>query len=147
MLNEIGMSWDRFESKWERGFEYCKRYVEEYGDINKLSEKFVYDDFRPIIWLRAQRYRKRIGKLSRERIEKLESIGVQWDKNQALWDNGYSHAKAYFEEHGSLKMPQGYICEDGFKLKGWLNNQHTKIKNGKLIAERVELLKKIGFEG
>ena len=33
------------------------------------------------------------------------------------------------------------------ELKRWLSNQHTKIKNGKLNAERVELIKMIGFEG
>ncbi len=144
LLEGIGMSWDRFESKWERGFQYCQRYVDGYGDINRIPEDFQIDGFKPISWLRTQRYRKRIGKLSQERIERLESIGLKWDKNQAFWEKGYAHAMEYVKEHGSIRMPVGYVCEDGFKLKGWLNNQRTRMKGGKLSEEQVEKLRGIG---
>lgn len=144
LLEDIGMSWDRFESKWERGFQYCQRYVREHGDINRIPENFQIDGFRPIVWIRTQRYRKRIGKLSQERVERLESIGLKWNKNQAFWEKGYAHAMKYVEEHGSIRMPVGYICEDGFKLKGWLNNQRTRLKGGKLSKEQVEKLRVIG---
>ena len=144
LLEGIGMSWDRFESKWERGFQYCQRYVSGYGDINCVPEDFQIDGFKLIVWLRTQRYRKRIGKLSQERIERLESIGLKWDKNQAFWEKGYAHAMEYVKEHGSIRMPVGYICEDGFKLKGWLNNQRTRMKGGKLSEEQVEKLRGIG---
>ena len=93
------MSWDRFETKWEKGFSYAKRFAEEYGDINKVPQDFCYDDFKVNVWLRAQRARKRIGKLSDERIEKLGSIGFHWGKNQAFWESGYNHAVAYLQEH------------------------------------------------
>ncbi len=144
LLEGIGMSWDRFESKWERGFQYCQRYVDGYGDINRIPEDFQIDGFKPISWLRTQRYRKRIGKLSQERIERLESIGLKWDKNQAFWEKGYAHAMEYVKVHGSIRMPVGYVCEDGFKLKGWLNNQRTRLKGGKLSQEQVEKLRVIG---
>ena len=147
LLEGIGMSWDRFESRWERGFEYCRRYEREHGDINKVPADLQYDGFKPALWLRTQRYRKRIGKLSEERIRKLEAIGIEWDKNRAFWEKGYSHAKEYAKEHGSMKMPAGYICEDGFKLKSWLNNQRTKLKEGKLSEEQAEKLAAIGFTG
>ena len=102
------MSWDRFETKWEKGFSYAKRFAEEYGDINKVPQDFCYYDFKVNVWLRVQRARKRIGKLSDERIEKLESIGFHWDKNQAFWESGYNHAVAYLQEHGSLKIQPKY---------------------------------------
>ena len=51
----------------------------------------------------------------------------------------------YVKEHGSIRMPANYVCEDGFKLKGWLNNQHTKMKNRKLSEEQAEKLGAIGF--
>lgn len=145
LLNDIGMCWDRFESKWEQSFQYCQRYVREYGDINRIPEDFQFDHFKPIVWIRTQRYRKRIGKLSEDRIERLEAIGLKWDKHQAFWEKGYEHAREYVKEHGSIRMPVNYICEDGFKLKGWLNNQHTKLKNRKLSEEQVEKLRAIGF--
>ena len=69
---------------------------------------------------------------------------MKWDKNQAFWEKGYAHAMEYVKEHGSIRMPVGYICEDGFKLKGWLNNQRTRMKGGKLSKEQVEKLRGIG---
>ena len=145
LLGGIGMSWDRFESKWEQGFNYCQRYVREYGDINRISEDFQFGSFKPVVWIRTQRYRKRIGKLSQDRIERLEAIGLAWNKNQAFWEKGYAHAVEYVKEHGSIRMPANYVCEDGFKLLGWLNNQHTKMKNRKLSEEQAEKLRAIGF--
>ena len=145
LLNSIGMSWDRFESKWETGFSYAKKYIEEYGDINRVPSDFRYGDFRLNVWLRAQRERKRKGKLSDERIEKLESIGFLWDKNQAFWKSGYDHAVAYLQEHGGTNIPQKYICDDGFKLGSWVTNQKTKLRKGTLSAEKVEKLKTIGL--
>ena len=147
LLNSIGMSWDRFETKWEKGFSYAKRFAEEYGDINKVPQDFCYDDFKVNVWLRAQRARKRIGKLSDERIEKLESIGFHWDKNQAFWESGYNHAVAYLQEHGSLKIMPKYVCEDGFKLGRWIVNQRSRMKKGTLSPEKVEMLKGIGMGG
>ena len=138
------MSWDRFESKWESGFSYAKRYVAEYGDINKVPQDFCYDGFKFIVWLRAQRARKRIGKLSDERIEKMESIGFIWDKNQVFWEAGFDHAMAYRKEHGSLMIPPKYVCADGFKLGGWIVNQKTRLKKGTLSPEKVEKLRGIG---
>ena len=145
LLNDIGMSWDRYESKWENGFSYAKRFIEEYGDINSVPQGFCYDDFRLFVWIRMQRARKREGKLSDERIKKLESIGLHWDKNQAFWESGYAHTVEYLREHGSLKMPAKYVCEDGFKLWSWVNNQKVRIKKGTLSPEKVEKLKEIGL--
>ena len=145
LLNEIGMSWDRFESKWETGYSYAKRYVEEYGDINKVSLDFCYGDFKLNVWLRAQRARRRIGKLSDERVQKLESIGFAWDKNQAFWEAGYNHALEYLKEHGSLRILPKYQCEDGFKLGRWIVNQKSRLKKGTLSPEKVEKLKQLGL--
>ncbi len=32
-------------SKWGQGYEYCRRYIQEHGDINTGSVSFTYDDF------------------------------------------------------------------------------------------------------
>ena len=143
-LNTLGMSWDRFASKWEQGYRYCIQYIEEHGDINSVPDNFVYNDFKLSSWLRVQRNRKRSGKLTEERIEKLSSIGFYWDVYEAFWKAGYAHACAYLKEHGNLKMPTGYVCEDGFKLKSWLNNQAVRKKKGLLTEAQIEKLQEIG---
>lgn len=144
LLEAIGMSWDRFEHKWETGYQYCLKYIKEYGDINTVPDNFTYDDFRLSNWLRCQRRKKRSGKLPEDRIERLTAIGLHWDVYEAFWKAGYTHACQYLESYGSLKVPAGYVCEDGFKLKSWLNNQSTRKKKGLLSDSQIEKLEAIG---
>ena len=114
-------------------------------DEDRPFEEQLREAIRLNVWLRMQRARKREGKLSDERIEKLESIGFYWDKNKAFWDIGFNHAREYLKVHGNLKLSAHYECEDGFKLQNWLSNQKTKMKNGKLSSEKVEKLKALGI--
>ena len=145
LLEAIGMSWNRFESKWERGYSYCRRFVDEGGDINQVPSDLEYDGFRLLVWLRTQRSRKRAGKLSPERIRRLEELGLAWDVFEAFWEKGYAHACAYRRSHGNMKVPANYVCDDGFRLKGWLNNQSTRRKNGSLSPVQLEKLEAIGY--
>ncbi|MBP3873324.1 MAG: Helicase associated domain protein [Lachnospiraceae bacterium] len=145
LLEAIGMSWNRFESKWERGYSYCRRFVDEGGDINQVPSGLEYDGFRLLVWLRTQRSRKRAGKLSPERIRRLEELGLAWDVFEAFWEKGYAHACAYRRSHGNMKVPANYVCDDGFRLKGWLNNQSTRRKNGSLSPVQLEKLEAIGY--
>ena len=144
-LEEIGMSWDRFDEKWEKGFSYTKRYYEEYGDINFVPVKFEYDGFNINRWLHTQRNRYKDGKLSQDRIDRLNNLGLKWSKNEAFWEKGYNYAVSYKNEHGTLKIPKGYECVDGFKLKSWLNNQKSRYKNGTLTNSQIEKLKEVGI--
>ncbi len=143
-LESIGMSWDRFDEKWEKGFGYAKKYREEHGDINFVPAEFEYEGFNINRWLHTQRNRYKAGKLSQDRINRLCGLGLKWSKNEAFWDKGYEYATKYKNEHGNLKLPKGYECEDGFKLKSWVNNQQSRYKKGTLTDMQVEKLMGIG---
>lgn len=41
--------------------------------------------------------------LTEKQIEKLESIGMVWDKFKEQWDETYAIAKAYYVENDSLE--------------------------------------------
>lgn len=145
MLEEIGMSWDRFGSKWERGFSCAVRYKEKYGDINAVPESFNEDGVKLLSWIRVQRGRYNSGKLASDRIARLETIGIVWRPHEAMWEKGYAHAVRFAEEHGSLSVPARYVCGDGYKLKSWLNNQVTRYRDGRMTDEQREKLENIGM--
>ena len=145
LLESIGMTWDRYDAKWEKGFQYAMRYISEFGDINSVPEDFKYDNFKLLVWIRAQRSRYRQGKLSPDRIRRLEEIGLAWEKNKAFWENGYEHACQYRESYNNLNVIMSYICDDGFKLGSWLSNQKTRYKNGNLTNEQITKLEQIGI--
>ena len=55
-------------------------------------------------------------------------------------------AKKYFEEHGDLKVPRGYVTEDGYTLGKWINTQKTSFTNNKLSKSQINKLAKIGLD-
>lgn len=152
MLEKIGMCWDRNEDKWEKGFFLVCEYLNPSGDkcaisnrnINSVPVGFSIEGTDIYAWLGTQRSRYKQGKLSAERIRKLEEIGMKWSLSEVFWNSGYEHAAEYKKGHGDLKMPVGYVCEDGFKLKSWINNQKIKLRNGTLSEVQAEKLRMLG---
>ena len=103
------------------------------------------DGFNLTRWIRQQRSRYNSKKLSRERIERLEGIGLKWVLLLPKWQNAYDHAKKFFLEHGDLNVYQEYECDDGFKLGVWIVNQRTKYREGRLDTEQIAKLEAIGM--
>ncbi|MCM1508410.1 MAG: Helicase associated domain protein [Ruminococcus flavefaciens] len=79
LLEKIGMSWKRFHDKWDKAFDLAKSYVDNGGDINNVSENQTSGDMNLYRWLHAQRNNYKNGKLSEERIKRLETLGIQWE--------------------------------------------------------------------
>jgi len=144
MLEEIGMCWDRYDEKWEIGYSYARLFKEQKGDINFVPTDYNIDGFTLGRWLNSQRTNYRNGKLNDKRIAKLSKLGFKWSAHEAFWDKGYEYAASYKRAHGNLKMPVGYVCDDGFKLKSWLCNQVSRYKKGSLSEGQVSKLQSIG---
>ena len=144
-LDKLNMSWDRRKSKWDKGYEYVLKYIEEHGDINSVPAGYKCDGYNLANWIRAQRVSYSNGKLSKERIDKLEALGFIWNPQEALWEKGYTHAARYVREHGNIDVPPHYVCEDGYKLKSWLVNQGTRYKTGRMSESQRERLEALGM--
>jgi len=145
MLEKIGMVWNRDDSRWEDSFRYAEKFVASGGDINSLPEDYLIDGFNLTRWIRAQRDRKKKGKISPDRITKLKKIGLQWEVYEPVWQKNFQYAQEYYLKHGDLLVPRHYECSDGFKLDTWLQNQRTKYRTGKLSDDRIEKLESIGM--
>ncbi len=145
LLKKIDFSWDRDQSRWENGFALAKRYVDEGGDINVLPNDYLIDEFNLTRWIRQQRVRYSSKKLSRERIARLEILGMKWVLLVPKWDENYGKAREYFIENGDLNIKMHYECPDGFKLGVWIVNQRTKFREGKLDVEQIARLEEIGM--
>lgn len=145
LLDELGMSWNRFESKWDSVYQKVLEYYDEHGNINNIPADYSPDGIKVAVWLRAQRLSYTREKLTQERIDKLEAIGMIWKPQDALWETGYIHAVEYVKEHGDIDVPRGYISADGYKLKNWLINQGTRYKTGRMSKEQQEKLERLGM--
>ena len=76
-LEEIGFrfSFDVLDRQWESKYVKLKEYKEKNGDCNTFKKV---DDKLLSAWIGNQRTGYKLGKLSEERINKLEEIGFKW---------------------------------------------------------------------
>lgn len=145
LLEQIGMSWHRDKSRWETGYACAEEYYGRHGTLNPTIEYVTDDGFALGCWVATQRNKYRTGKLNKTQIERLETLGIRWNVSQAFWEQGFEHAKQYYEENGNLTVAPEYVASDGFKLGSWIANQRTKYKANKLSEEKIKLLESIGM--
>ncbi len=163
LLEKIGM---RFETRdndevWTRMYKLTEMYFKKYGNL-EISKKFKTlngtdedeNGYNLGGWLLSQRQMYKKSKLSKEREELLEKIGMRFETrdNDEVWNQMYMLAELYFKEYGNLEIPYKFKTlngtdedENGYNLGVWLVRQRQRHKISKLSKEREKLLEKIGM--
>lgn len=152
-LEQVGMVWDAFSEKWERGFAAAAQYYAEHGNLIMPVTYTTKDGLRLGVWVRNQKKTYANGTLQQEKAARLEGIGIRWEQNNYdfQWSEAYAAAKLYFEEYGNLDVPIAYTTADGVALGKWVARQQYARNNPgksncKLTPERAALLDKIGMQ-
>ena len=81
-LDDIGFVWDPIEFVWEKRFAALKEYKNNHGDCNVPSDWPENKQLEN--WVRTQRTSYRKGKLSDDRIKRLEDLGFEWNIRKGL---------------------------------------------------------------
>ena len=128
---------------WEQYFAAAKEYAAEHGDL-KVPKKYKTAAGLSLgSWIGVQRSvyaGNRAGSLSESQIERLNSIGMIWENRlESAWENGFEHAKAYYEEFGDLLVPARYKSPDGFLLGSWISNALYLRKRFQLVKRKCAL--------
>lgn len=148
-LDALGMRWEKTDP-WESRYQLARQYYEEHGDLD-IPADYVAEGVWLNKWLNEQKqiYQgNRGGKtLSAEQTARLEKIGMTWrSKSEETWEARYEGARQFYQEHGHLHIPSGYVSSDGKRLDLWLRNQRQAWRNGRLSEQQRKLLEKIGLE-
>jgi len=159
LLSQIGM---RFERKintlsFEEMYEKARAYYENHGDLEvpkkfKTSNGKDYDANGTInlgTWINTQR-QKVLPESERGKL--LSQIGMRFEvkDNEKKWEKMYEKARAYYENHGDLEVPQKFNTNNGsdydangtINLGTWINTQRQKVLPE---SERGRLLSEIGM--
>ena len=159
----------RLTSTWEQKYNLAKEYYKYYGNLEipcsfKTTNGYEYDENGINLgnWIRTIRDvyngRQNSYKLTEERIEALKKIGMRFEvkDRDKIWNAKYNLAKAYYEHHGNLNIPEAYKTKNGYEydenginLGSWIATNRMAY-NGrqnsyKLTEERIEALKEIGM--
>ena len=94
-------------------------------------------------------------KITEDQVKLLEEIGMRFETrdNNEEWNKKYELAKAYFEHHGNLEIPQSYktlngyeYAEGGIALGVWVITQRQAYKGqgtNKITENQIKLLEEI----
>ena len=89
----------------------------------------------------AKKYKS--SKLEKDKIKKLESIGVSWAPDDDFWDAMYLRISAIKPVNGKCHIP--YDHPDN-RLFNWATNQRALKRKGLLAADREKKLDAIVFD-
>lgn len=152
-LEQIGMIWDKFTYKWERGYAAAREYYEAHGDL-EVPAGFVTEKGLALgNWLAAQRQNQRGANpgalpLTEDQVSRLNEIGMNWTGRRAgQWEQCYAAAVCYRQEHGTLEMPADFQTPEGICLSAWIRRQRnflkTKKATGDLTGEEREHIRRL----
>ena len=146
-LERLGFAWEvRAQGKgWDYAFKELQAYIAEHGTALVPTRHTTETGFNLGIWVQYQRGVKRKGRLSQERIDRLEKLGFVWEVLEQGWNDAFRELQAYKTEHGTTLVPRSHTTEAGLKLGHWVSGQRRAKRTGRLSQERIDGLEKLGF--
>ena len=140
-LNELGFVWDLYHAAWMSSYNNLVAYKSEHGDCN--VPRNVETNKSLCNWVKKQRTAFNNGKLSVERVGKLNELGFVWDLYHAAWMSSYNNLVAYKEQHGHCNVSHSDKANKSLYI--WVSTQRKVFKRGELSEERIDQLNELGF--
>ena len=136
-LCKVGMVWDLHAAAWEEGFERYMRYETNDRGLRLVPRRHVTDDgFRLGEWQSNQRKAYKNGRLSEDRIERLEAAGILWGVLEAAMEEHFAALLVWPPNvRGHRLVPKGFVTDRGIKLGAWLQKQRLARRKAQLSAE------------
>ncbi|GAA5070413.1 DEAD/DEAH box helicase [Streptomyces similanensis] len=143
-LEKAGIVWDPSDARWMAVYQLAADWHREHGhlDIPHTGADGTHDPLGQ--WIVRQRQYRRAGKLSKDRIRRLDAIGMIWEHRDAAWRKNLAALAAYKAQHGDTLVPQRYEAQ-GLRLGAWVSQMRAKHAAGQLPAQRVSDLEKAGM--
>ena len=140
-LDSLGFRWDPREDSERSVMDTLAIFHARHGHCN-VSET---DPHLGAVgqWLTSQRMARRQGRLSKERIAKLESLGISWKPHEDAWNERYEALCQFHTINGHCDAPRAYRPDIG--LAGWVTKQRSDQKRGKILPQRKARLDSLGF--
>lgn len=134
-----GWSWHVFSDEWEEAFALLVAWVAKTGH-SRVPATEEADGIRLGQWVRVQRSSYRKGRLSVDRVARLEALtGWSWDILTDEWEEALALLAAFTVREGRARVAFSRLVE-GFRLGQWVAIQRSAYRQGELSADRVTRL-------
>lgn len=152
------------ETPFETAYRHAAEFYRQHGSLQMPTAYICEDGFALGKWCADMRDRRKNGKVSEDRIARLDAIGFDWSTNKQKRemppkkrpslaemriemenDSGIKNANAYYAEHQNLDVPDDHICEDGFRLGEWLSKTRRRYHKNQIPAYIVKQLDAMCF--
>jgi superfamily II DNA or RNA helicase len=135
---------EQITSSWNFSFGSLLKYYEVHGHLN-IPRDFKTNDGNLLSkWVRRQRAFKNKGSLSKDRIQKLESVPEwSWNPIQENWNKMFDYLNEYVSVHGDARVNARYKTSDGSRLGGWVGHQRKSMSNGSLSKDQIKQLESL----
>ncbi|MBF0463073.1 MAG: Helicase associated domain protein [Magnetococcales bacterium] len=138
LLDELGFCWDLEAAYWEAQCADLIRFQTEQGHC-LVPPSWPAD---PLLadWVGKQRRDWRAGRLSAERLARLEALGFVWDPEEKAWQEQWAALQAFYAVHGHCHVPDTVA-----PLAEWVRQQRRAGLGQTLSAERRACLDALAF--
>jgi superfamily II DNA or RNA helicase len=143
VLDGLGFVW--VDEWWEEGLAACRAWSEAHGSLATVAQNAVFEGFTLGWWLQSRRKEKKQGRLSDDRIDALEELGIVWDRIGTRWEASLAVCRGWCEENGSLATVTFETVFDEFNLGSWLNHRCQEKKHGRLSDSKIAALDELGI--
>jgi len=148
-LNGIGFEWQPYSQQGQEMFDALRKYHAEH-DHCRVPANWPKNP-KLARWVATQRARKAEGKLSEDRIAKLNALGFSWQVNAGAglpsheaWETMFNQLEQFHAKHMHARVPQKY--PENRKLAWWVSTQRRNRRNNKLEAEQIARLDGLDFD-
>jgi superfamily II DNA or RNA helicase len=147
-LDSIGFIWSLAERqkkmREETWGEMCAEF-EKYPP-NQRNGNLPVSNKRLAVWSNKQRFDRKAGRLSQERIQRLDQLGFNWEqqrRERRTFEQYLSEFAEFRAKHGHCHVPIKY--RENPRLGALAGELRVQRKKGVLFAERIAKLDELGF--
>ena len=149
-LKILGLDWTdgSLDPRWERSFLRLREFRRRFGHSHVPAEWA--ENVNLGKWVGKMRRLKRAGRLSDEKLCRLNEVGFVWDatgkreaEQDAVWSKRLARLQMFHQQNGHWRVPTDQ--RRYHSLRVWMDNQRINYRRGWLTAERIRRLEKVKF--
>lgn len=131
-------------------YKIAKDYYNEHGNLLVPHDYKDKDGKELGRWLSSIRikYHSKTFRISRQKVDKLNQIGMIWNVLDYKWNAKYEEVKKFYAEYHDLNLLPLYKSEEGQKLLSWIKSQRSiyySNKEGLKYTEKITKLEQVGI--